>query len=141
MRLQIALLGAVVLAWGVLTPATANAQTTAPAQLGPPGGPYAPDYIQYARTNVKGGAVAQRRPGLWAAAGNSRASQRQDVLLRQYGGATPVNEEDLPTPLRTTIMVEVLQQFFDTLNDVIQQIGLQALLGGGGDQNPSIPVN
>jgi hypothetical protein len=133
----------IVTAVAMAAPALAQTTTSPSGGLGPPGGPF-PSKInpQYPRDNVKGGAVGSRTPGAWTAAGVARTTARQAVMLKDFGGVTLPAASTTPG-LRNQLIVAALDQFFKTLNQLVQDAlpGIIAGIGGGGTTTqPSTPV-
>jgi len=80
--------------------------------------------LQYPRNNVKGGALGARSPGNWLnrAAGNH--VDRQTTMLKNFGGATPMSEDQLDPPRHRVMTLAFLQGLFDFLTQLVDQYQL-----------------
>lgn len=73
--------------------------------------------VKYPDDNVAGGAVTARRPGTWISKSFGVFAERQDIMLRGHGGATPQERED--PEIRTQVLVNLIDTFFATLQDIL----------------------
>ena len=69
------------------------------------------------RDNVGGGALSERRPGLWTETSIGRHIAYQTNSLKDFGGATFVPEDSLPPEPYKVFLIAVLEG----VNDLIQQ--------------------
>lgn len=93
---------ALVAAWAAPRPAAAQSTGT---------------QVTYPDDNVRGGAVGERRPGLWTQTAMGRFAERQDTVLRNRGGAKPPVRETIEW--RTELILSFLDEFFATLQSVV----------------------
>jgi hypothetical protein len=91
------------------------------------------DFLQYPRNNVRGGAIAGRRPGLWVGSGLSTAAQRVDIALHDFGGAEPISADQLPPPRRRVFLIAALEAFFDVAQTLADSLTAGAILLGQTD--------
>jgi len=80
--------------------------------------------LQYPRNNVKGGAVSARRPGSWINRATSIQNKRHDTMLKDYGGATPISEDQVPASRREVMTIAFLDGLFTFLIDFVEQFQL-----------------
>ena len=80
--------------------------------------------LQYPRNNVKGGALSERRPGNWLnrAAGNH--IERQTTMLKAFGGAEPISEDQVKPPRRRVMTIAFWEGLFDFLIQLVEQYQL-----------------
>ena len=83
--------------------------------------------ITYPSDNVAGTAISGRRPGLRTSAGIGTVVARQSKILYGHDGAAP--QERPASDLRTTLLVDALQQLFTTLKDLFTGGLLSGLTG------------
>ena len=76
------------------------------------------------RDNVRGGAVAARRPGSWIGAALARHLERHQTTLGLLGGAQYASEDLAPSP-KKVFLLDTLEQIFFRLN-----LFISALVGG-----------
>jgi len=89
--------------------------------------PIQPSEPPLPRNNVRGGAIAARRPGSWVQSGIATTSERINVALRAYGGVDYTQEGPPPS-----ICDEVLPALADVFLNIIDQLSLiiQAIIQG-----------
>ena len=92
--------------------------TTPPPPAGDGG---AGELVPTPRNNVRVGALGARRPGNWVLQGLSTHSERQQVVLKQFGGATPLPEGQLPPPRQRVFLLAFLETLFDVLQTALDQ--------------------
>lgn len=78
--------------------------------------------LQYPRNNVKKGAVSARRPGAWINRAASTHVERQNTMLKDFGGATPIPEDQEEPSRRQVMMLAFLEGLFDFLNQLAEQL-------------------
>jgi len=77
--------------------------------------------LQYPRNNVKGGALSARRPGTWLNRAASTHVERQNTMLKDFGGATPISEDQVKPPRRRVMTIAFFEGLFDFLIQLVQQ--------------------
>jgi hypothetical protein len=78
------------------------------------------------RNNVRGGALAARRPGTWIQSGVSTTSQRISIAITDFGGVNYTQEGPPPSirdevlPALVEIFLGIVDQFSLVLQTLIQ---------------------
>ena len=81
--------------------------------------------LQYPRNNVKKGAVSSRRPGAWINRAAGVHTERQNTMLKDFGGATPIPEDQVEPGRREVMMLAFFEGLFNFLNDLADLLVLQ----------------
>lgn len=80
--------------------------------------------LQYPRNNVKGGALSARNPGNWLNRAAGIHVERQTTMLKDFGGAEPISEDQVKPPRRRVMTIAFLEGMFDFLIQLVEQYQL-----------------
>jgi hypothetical protein len=82
----------------------------------------------FPRNNVRGSALAARRPGIWVQTGIATHIQRTDAALNAFGGVTISQEGPEPT-IRDVVLPTLVDVFLGAVDQL--SLIIQTLIRGG----------